>query len=79
MFLKVKCPPKSHDLNPIELVWAELIQVVAKRLPKTIEHVVIAIKEYWKTLTPDKCSQFIDKLADVVPKVVEKNGEWVIF
>jgi len=73
----VKTPPKSHDLNPIELVWAELIQVVSKRLPRTIEQVIIAVKEYWKTLTPEKCSQFIDRLCEVVPKVVEKNGEWV--
>jgi hypothetical protein len=63
---KVKSPPRSHDLNPIELVWTDLIQVVAKRLPKTIGQVVIAVKEYWKTLTPEKCSEFIDKLCDVI-------------
>ena len=61
----VKSPPRSHDLNPIELVWTDLIQVVAKRLPKTIGQVVVAVKEYWKTLTPEKCSTFIDKLVDV--------------
>jgi len=61
----VKSPPRSHDLNPIELVWTDLIQVVAKRLPKTIGQVVVAVKEYWKTLTPEKCSEFIDKLVDV--------------
>lgn len=49
---------------------------MSKRLPKTIDQVVIAIKEYWKTLTPEKCSQFIDRLVDLVPKVIEKNGEW---
>jgi hypothetical protein len=47
-------------------VWTDLIQVVAKRLPKTIGQVVIAVKEYWKTLTPEKCSEFIDKLCDVI-------------
>lgn len=73
----VKSPPRSHDLNPIELVWTDLIQVVAKRLPKTIGQVVVAVKEYWKTLTPEKCSEFIDKLVDVVPKVLDKKGEWV--
>ena len=62
----VKSPPRSHDLNPIELVWTDLIQVVAKRLPKTIGQVVVAVKEYWKTLTPEKCSEFIDKLVDVI-------------
>jgi transposase len=61
----VKSPPRSHDLNPIELVWTDLIQVVSKRLPKTIGQVVIAVKEYWNTLTPEKCSEFIDKLCDV--------------
>jgi hypothetical protein len=61
----VKSPPRSHDLNPIELVWTDLIQVVAKRLPKTIGQVVVAVKEYWKTLTPEKCSEFIDRLVDV--------------
>lgn len=73
----VKSPPRSHDLNPIELVWTELIQNVAKRLPKTLGQVIVAVKDYWKTLTPEKCSEFIDKLTNVVPKVLEKNGEWV--
>lgn len=73
----VKSPPRSHDLNPIELVWTELIQNVAKRLPKTLGQVIVAVKDYWKTLTPEKCSEFIDKLTTVVPKVLEKNGEWV--
>jgi hypothetical protein len=49
-------------LNPIELVWTDLIQVVAKRLPKTIGQVVV---------------ENIDKLVDVVPKVIEKNGVWI--
>jgi len=73
----VKSPPRSHDLNPIELVWTDLIQNVSKRLPKTIGQVVVAVKDYWKTLTPEKCSEFIDKLVDIVPKVLEKQGEWV--
>jgi len=50
---------------------------VSKRLPRTDEQVIIAVKEYWKTLTPEKCSQFIDRLCDVAPKVVDRNGEWV--
>lgn len=73
----VKSPPRSHDLNPIELVWTDLIQNVSKRLPKTLGQVVIAVKDYWKTLTPEKCSEFIDKLCNIVPRVLEKNGEWV--
>ncbi|CAF0956458.1 unnamed protein product [Brachionus calyciflorus] len=73
----VKSPPRSHDLNPIELVWTDLIQNVSKRLPKTLGQVVVAVKDYWKTLTPEKCSEFIDKLCNIVPKVLEKNGEWV--
>lgn len=73
----VKSPPRSHDLNPIELVWTDLIQNVSKRLPKTIGQVVVAVKDYWKTLTPEKCSEFIDKLVDIVPKVLDRTGEWV--
>jgi hypothetical protein len=46
-------------------------------LPKSIEQVVIAVKDYWQTLTPEKCSQFIDKLTEIVPRVIEKNGEWI--
>ena len=69
----VKSPPRSHDLNPIELVWTDLIQNVAKRLPKTIGQVVVAVKDYWKTLTPEKCSEFIDKLVEVSKKFVERR------
>ena len=46
-------------------------------MPKTTDQVCQAIKDYWQTLTPQKCSQFIDKLTEIIHQVLEKNGEWI--
>ena len=72
----LKTPSESPDLNPIENVWHEMkhyIRTTAK--PKTKEELLLAIQVFWATVTPEKCSRYINHLRKVIPKVIELNGE----
>ena len=53
-------PPESPDCNPIENVWASMkafLRNVYK--PHNLESLKAGIKEFWKTLTPEKCQRYI--------------------
>lgn len=62
---KIKTPPNSPDLNPIEWVWADLKKFVSKKLCKTEQECISAIEEFKKTLTETKCKRYIKKLHSV--------------
>lgn len=70
-----KTPPSSPDLNPIENVWGSMKQYLRTYAkPKTVPELKDGIKQFWKTLTPQVCTKYIDHLLKVVPKVIEVNG-----
>ena len=71
-----RTPASSPDLNPIENVWGSMKQYLRTYIkPKTVPELKEGIKHFWKTLTPQVCSKYIDHLRKVVPKVIEVNGE----
>ena len=65
----MRSPPKSPDLNPIELVWADMKKFVRKQRCKTINDVIKAVKHFWKKLTPKYCTNFINHLKKVNIKI----------
>ena len=72
----LKTPAESPNLNPIENLWHELkhfIRTSAK--PRNKDELLDAIKTFWATVTPEKCSRYINHLRKVIPKVLEVNGE----
>ena len=70
-----KTPPSSLDLNSIENVWGSTKRYLRTQAkPKTVPELNQGIKEFWKTLTPQVCTKYIDHLLKVVPKVIEVNG-----
>jgi transposase len=67
-FQKIKAPAHSPDLNPIELLWADMKCFIRTKFCKSVADIDLAIEEYWHTLTPEKCSAFIQSLQEVVLK-----------
>ena len=65
----------SPDLNPIENVWESMKQYLRTYMkPRTVPELKEGIKRFWKTLTPQLCSKYIDHLQKVVPKVIKVDG-----
>lgn len=70
-----KIPPDSSDLNPIENLWYDLQEFVQHFVrPKTKSELIAGIKQFWNTITPEKCCKYIYHLRKVIPRVIEFRG-----
>ena len=68
-------PPESPDLNPIEMMWAQLKHHLRRRVkPTNRDELVNGIEQFWNSVTPEMCNRYIDHLYKVIPKVIEKEG-----
>ena len=38
----------------------------------------IAVSEFWLTITPEKCSNYIEHLQEVMLAVIARGGVWAI-
>jgi transposase len=61
----MKSPAQSPDLNPIEWVWSDLKQFVAKRKCCSLDDLVEAVSDFEETMTPEYCQKYIKKLPEV--------------
>ena len=60
------------DLNPIENVWGSLKEYLRNSYkPKNLDELKC---EFWKTLTPEVCTRYINHIHRVIPVVIEKQG-----
>jgi len=70
-----KSPAESPDLNPIEKVWGSMKTYLRdKHKPRNLAELKEGIRTYWKKLTPEVCTRYIDHLQKVMPVVVEEKG-----
>ena len=70
-----KSPAESPDLNPIEKVWGSMKTYLRdKHKPKNLEQLKEGIQTYWKKLTPEVCTRYIDHLQKVMPVVIQEQG-----
>ena len=64
-------PPESPDLN----IWGSLKQYLRNIYkPKNLAQLKEGIQQFWLTLTPEVCTQYIMHLKKVMPKVKEEEG-----
>jgi len=71
-----KTPAESPDINPIELIWAEMKQFLRMTVkPECQADLVQGCRKFWReNLDKEKCSKYIDHLYKVIPKVIELKG-----
>lgn len=61
----------SPDLNPIENVWSAMktyLRCTVK--PNKKEELVLGIKDFWESLSAEKCGKYIDHVHRVIPHVI---------
>ena len=69
-------PAESCDLNPIEMVWAQLKRYVSRAGPTTKDELIRVINEFWEnTMTVELCNRYIDHVFKVAPVVVLLEGK----
>ena len=70
-----KSPAESPDLNPIEKVWGSMKTYLRdKHKPRNLGELKEGLRTYWKKLTPEVCTRYIDHLQKVMPVVVKEQG-----
>ena len=71
-----RSPTESPDLNPIEKVWGSMKTYLWDKVkPKNLVELKTGIKVYWKSLTPETCSRYVNHSQKVMPGVIqEKEG-----
>ena len=42
--------------------------------PRNLDELKQGIQQFWETLTPDVCQQYIEHLQKVIPKVIQVQG-----
>ncbi|KIH64934.1 hypothetical protein ANCDUO_04745 [Ancylostoma duodenale] len=67
-------PPESPDLNPLELIWGNMKYFVRRKNVHNLNALREAVLEYWRSLTPEICSRYVNNIHRKMPRVVEKAG-----
>ena len=68
-------PAESPDLNPIENLRHELKDYMCREVkPTTKQELISGIKEFWETVTVEKCAKYIRHLRKVVPQSDQTTG-----
>lgn len=68
-------PPQSPDLNPIELIWAQVKGMVERKNAKTRAELLEAVVSSWEKVTRSTIRRCIDGLSKKMKKIIEMNGD----
>ena len=69
-------PALSPDLNPMENLWAYIVQEVygSGTQYDTVEELKRAILHCWTKIEPDLCKNLVDSMPDRIADVLENQG-----
>lgn len=67
-------PAQSPDLNPIELLWAEIKRRVRKLLPTTKQQLWELVQQVWNSIEEDFLSKLIDRMPFICQLVINNKG-----
>ena len=65
MDFQFRAPTNSPDQNPIELLWTDLKRYFRARKCRNLDELRVALRAYWRSLTPEKCAVFIGSLREL--------------
>lgn len=68
-------PAQSPDLNPIELIWAQMKVKVEANRPETKQELRVAIESAWRSVTIQQIRDCIDGLPKKMLKIIDCNGD----
>lgn len=68
-------PAQSPDLNPIEMVWAQMKILVERERPQNKGQLKVALLKSWETITKEKIIKCIENMPEKMKNIIELNGE----
>lgn len=68
-------PPQSPDLNPIELIWAQMKRMVEDKRPQSKADLLRAITNSWDLISLQDIRRCIDNVPKKIQKIIENEGE----
>ncbi len=61
-------PSQSPDLNPIEMLWHDLKQLIHTRKPSNVAELKQFCKEEWAKIPPQRCERLIASYRKIAAK-----------
>ncbi len=68
-------PPQSPDMNPIELVWMWMENIIYDKSFKNKQELTDFVFELWNKIPDTIILNFIDKVFDKMDRIRNNNGE----
>ena len=70
---QIRVPPNSPDLNPIEWFWQDLKRYIRSKSCKNEEEAALAVGEFKKQLTTEKCRKYIEILVNGEVRIMKER------